>query len=193
MPSDAAGDAHCLAVTERGEVFSWGGDNFGECGHGSYGEQHLLPRRVEALAGAKTRSASAEGFHSLVITEEGALHSFGMNVHGQLGHGSVGAEHSRKMMDALRHVRIAAAAAGQAHSLLLTEDGAVFTWRLNNSGALGSGQRGRKEALPQKVEAFSGLKVMRRGCWGSQQLRRGSSRRALHVGREIRRAARARR
>jgi alpha-tubulin suppressor-like RCC1 family protein len=60
---------------------------------------------------------------------------------------------------ALRHVRIAAGAAGLDRSLALAEDGAVFSWGRNNGGQLGLGRRGGDEALPQKAEALSRLKV----------------------------------
>ena len=116
---------------------------------------------VEALAGARGRgrSASAGSVHSLVVTEEGALYSFGRGIFGVLGHGSVGDERSPMMVDALCHVRIADAAAGVNFSLALTEDGTVFSWGRNTGGQLGPGHKGGDEALPQKVEALSGLKV----------------------------------
>ena len=63
----------------------------------------MLSRRVETLAGDS---------HSFVVTEEGALYSFGYGGDGRLGHGGVGDERSPKMVDALRDVRISAAAAG---------------------------------------------------------------------------------
>ncbi len=116
-----------MAVSERGEVFSWGLDRHGQCGLGRSGEPHLLPRRVKALTRSVARSASAGGVHSLVVTEDGAPYSFGKGAHGQLGHGSVGDEHSPKMVDALCHVRIAAAAAGSFFSLALTADDTVFS------------------------------------------------------------------
>ncbi len=72
---------------------------------------------MEALAGARARSASAGEAHCLVVTEEGALYSFGRGVEGQLGHGRVEVEPFPKMVNALRHVRIVAAAAGCKFSL----------------------------------------------------------------------------
>ncbi len=75
--SFSTGDHHCLTVTERGEVFSWGRGVYGQCGHGSSSNQQLLPRRVEAQTCVRTRNASAGAGHSLVVTKDGALYSFG--------------------------------------------------------------------------------------------------------------------
>ena len=59
----AAGEGHCLAVTEMGELFSWGWNAFGQCGHGYDDDDdeacQFLLRLVEALACVRVRSASA--------------------------------------------------------------------------------------------------------------------------------------
>ncbi len=116
--SVATGDYHCLAVTQRGEVFSCGFDLYGQCGHGSHGHDQLLPRRVEALTGVNAHKASAGRIHSLVVTEECTLYSLGEGSNGQLGHSSLDAEYSPKMVDALRDVHVTATAAVGGHSHL---------------------------------------------------------------------------
>ena len=63
------------------------------------------------------------------------------------------------MVDALCHVRIAAAAAGYNHTLALAEDGMAFSWGNNVEGQLGLGRIGGIEPLPQRVEALSGIQV----------------------------------
>ena len=63
------------------------------------------------------------------------------------------------MVDALRHVRIVAAAAAFKHSLALAEDGTVFAWGGNHYGALGLQRIGGSVLLPQRIEALSGFKV----------------------------------
>jgi hypothetical protein len=163
---------HCLAVTESGEVFSWGYNTRGQCGHTDGPADdfnsgvEMLPRRVEALARVRARSASAGNDHSLVVTEEGIVYSFGGGSSGQLGHGAISYDICDPMIvDALRHVRIVATAAGDFHSIALTADGVVFSWGCNEYGQLGLWQVGedvamlQEVALPQKVEALCGLNV----------------------------------
>ena len=95
----ATGAKHILAVSECGQVFSWGNDSFGQCGIGGTKRpfdwfqrqtNYLLPRHVVALQGTPVRIASASGFHSLVVTWDGRLYAFGRNFHGQLGVGQNG-------------------------------------------------------------------------------------------------------
>ena len=151
---------HCMAVTERGDVFSWGSNSDGQCGLGRsvVGENLFSPRLVEALAGVHVRSASAGNLHSLVVTEDGNVYSFGGGEDGALGHGTFDDRCDPTIVDALRHVRIVATAA-QCHSIALTVDGAVFSWGCNNLGQLGLRQCGEDAALPQRVDALSGIDV----------------------------------
>jgi alpha-tubulin suppressor-like RCC1 family protein len=84
------------------------------------------------------------------------MYSFGNCEFGQLGHGSFDCESSPKIVDALRHVRIATPAAGRFHSRALSDDGTVYSWGFVRPP--GGHSRGR-EPLPQKVEALRGLCV----------------------------------
>ena len=151
---------HCIAVTEICEVFSWGLNNYGQCGNGSSGDHQLLPQRAEALAGVRARSASAGKWHSLVVTEEGTVYSFGEGSEGQLGHGTFDDRCDPAIVKALRRLRIVATAAGACHSIALTVDGMVFSWGANESAQLGLGKRvfylnqglPRKASLPKKVK-----------------------------------------
>ena len=87
------------------------------------------------------------------------MYSFGHGTNGQLGRGSVGDCRSPKVVDALRHVRIVAAAAAYDHSVALAEDGTVFAWGDNGYSELGLGRSGSSEPLPQRVEALNWIKV----------------------------------
>ena len=81
----SAGGVHSLAITADGAVWSWGLGGFGELGHGDM-HQQLLPKKVEALA-ERVVAVSAGYDHSLAITADGSVWSWGSGGNGQLGHG----------------------------------------------------------------------------------------------------------
>ena len=98
----AAGDAHSLAATSDGILFSWGNDRAGQLGHGgssgggrdrdnrdSNKDMCLYPRRVDALKRYHAVAVAAGALHSLVVTRENqsttTLWAFGSNKQGQLG------------------------------------------------------------------------------------------------------------
>ena len=165
--SAAAGHFHCLVATEEGHVYSWGHAQFGRCGHcRSPGNSNGLwqveaqPRRVLALEGVRARSVAAADYHSLVVTESGALYSFGYGAHGRVYHGRDEDECLPSPVDALGHVHIVAAVTGGRHSVALTEDGTVFAWGKNSNGELGLGSIGRNEHLPRCVDTLCGVSVV---------------------------------
>ena len=55
-------------------------------GHGDE-ETQLLPKKVEAFAGRRVVAVSAGGDHSLALTADGTLWSWGGGASGSLGHG----------------------------------------------------------------------------------------------------------
>ncbi|KAG8347573.1 putative Regulator of chromosome condensation (RCC1) repeat [Trypanosoma vivax] len=99
------------------------------------------PRRVTPLSRTATsRVASGAGFH-IVIDQSGQLYTFGSNSRGQLGYGL--RSHMRRkphLHQTLRQHFFVMAAAGSAHSLVLTSSGIVYGAGSNESGQLGLGE-----------------------------------------------------
>ena len=84
--SIASSENHSLAVTDRGDVFSWGSDRFGQLGHGKQGKEEGIPKRVEGLLKRLVVVGVAVGdCHSICFSEKGELFAWGSNQHGQLG------------------------------------------------------------------------------------------------------------
>ena len=153
----SAGQHHSLALTADGAVWSWGEGYFGKLGHGD--QQHqLLPKKIEALAGQRVVAVSAGGHHSLAITADGAVWSWGRGVDGRLGHGDEVDLLMPKKVEALAGRRVVAVAAGTNHSLALTADGAVWSWGHGGAGRLGHGDE-QQQLLPTKIEAFAGQRL----------------------------------
>ena len=162
----SARDSHSLALTADGAVWSWGdgvlGDGGGgDCcplGHGDEQNQ-LLPKKIEALAGQRVVAVSAGQYHSLALTADSAVWSWGNGARGRLGHGDLQHQLLPKKIEAFAGQRVVAVSAGAGHSLALTADGSVWSWGDGAGGKLGHGNR-QEQWLPKTVEAFAGQRVV---------------------------------
>jgi E3 ubiquitin-protein ligase HERC4 len=66
----SAGSEHSVALTDSGEVYTWGGDPEGQLGLGSSNESHvqLIPHLVLSLSKFKITEIAAGGAHTLALT-----------------------------------------------------------------------------------------------------------------------------
>ncbi|XP_023758647.1 ultraviolet-B receptor UVR8 [Lactuca sativa] len=85
----AAGEAHTLALTADGDVYSWGRGTFGRLGNGSEVDQ-FFPVKIEfSLTDKRDKvkivGISAGAYHSLALADDGSVWSWGYNAYGQLG------------------------------------------------------------------------------------------------------------
>ncbi|KAJ0083548.1 hypothetical protein Patl1_30283 [Pistacia atlantica] len=81
----ALGSEHSVAVTDEGEVLSWGGGGSGRLGHGH--ESSILgflsssseytPRLIKEFEKVKVKNAAAGLLHSVCIDEKGCVFIFG--------------------------------------------------------------------------------------------------------------------
>ena len=122
-------------------------------GHGDL-QQQLLPKKVEALAGRRVVAVAAGSVHSLALTADGAVWSWGGGVDGRLGHGDGQRQLLPKKVEALAGQRAVALSAGYNHSIALTADGGAYTWGKGERGCLGHGEDVSNQLLPKKVEAW---------------------------------------
>ena len=123
-------------------------------GHGDEQEQ-LLPKKVEALAGRNVVAILAGVYHSLAITANGAVWSWGSGCFGRLGHGNQQQQLLPKKIEALAGGRVVAVSAGGGHSLAVTADGDTFTWGAGSHSCLGHGEDLSNQLLPKKIEVWA--------------------------------------
>ncbi|KAG2485744.1 hypothetical protein HYH03_015553 [Edaphochlamys debaryana] len=83
----AGGWRHTMAADVEGGLWAWGWNKFGQLGLGD-GEDRSAPTRVEgALAGRRVAQLACGWRHTLAVTQDGAVFSWGRGVNGQLGLG----------------------------------------------------------------------------------------------------------
>nr|ACF87469.1 unknown [Zea mays] len=88
MQDVAAGLWHTVCTSVDGDVYSFGGNQFGQLGTGS-DQAETVPKLVDAtsLENKNARSVSCGARHSAIITDEGEVFCWGWNKYGQLGLG----------------------------------------------------------------------------------------------------------
>ena len=160
----AAGRMHSAFADAEGRLLTCGtdGDGHGFLGHGDEVVDGSIPAPLplESLGWPLVRivAVAAHTMHSLALSADGAVFSFGQGRCGKLGHGDEATEWRPRRVVALEHEHAAGVAAGQQHSLVLTSAGGVYSFGSGFAGKLGHGDR-RNQLAPRRVEALRGLKV----------------------------------
>ena len=118
------------------------------------------PMVVLALTGKKVVGASAGNKHTVVWTEGGEVYTFGDGGAGRLGHGGSETELVPRVVQALVGKGVVGASAGGRHTVVWTEGGEVYTFGYVMFGQLGHGAVMGTPAMPTRVQALTGNKVV---------------------------------
>jgi hypothetical protein len=140
-----AGDRHALALTRCGRVYSWGAEGRNNPVHGlgsdsndgSDGDEgdnggdeidYHVPQLLPALLHERVRAIAAGPDTSCTVTDAGALHTWGGNTHGNLGHGDVLDRDRPTLVTALHGIRVVGASMHDKHTLALAADDSVYAF-----------------------------------------------------------------
>lgn len=140
----SAAKFHSVAVSAKGEVYTWGYGRGGRLGHPDFdihsGQAAVItPRKVTSgLGSRRVKAIAAAKHHTVVATEGGEVFTWGSNREGQLGYTSVDSQATPRRVSSLKS-KIVAVAAANKHTAVVSESGEVFTWGCNKDGQLGYG------------------------------------------------------
>lgn len=145
--SSASGQAHTLALTDAGEVVTFGTSARGALGQGPEVRQ-TPPLLMRLTIEVRILFVAAGARHSLMVADSGKVFSFGDNSCGQLGTDMVDEKKKAlKYADTpvvvggpLFDVPVVRIAVGDDHNLAVTEESKVYAWGANANGQLGIGR-----------------------------------------------------
>lgn len=143
-PMATSGLNFSVALKADGTVWTWGDNTYCQLGRGYTGNDvnglYALPGQVLTAANTPLTgivAISAGAYHTLAVDRDGVVWSWGHNGQGQLGRGNSSDSAYAVQVTGLSDVKAAAVAAGERHSLVLTQDGYVYAFGQNNRGQLG--------------------------------------------------------
>lgn len=154
--SMVGGQNHSMILTKSGAVFTYGDNTYGQLGTGDT-RSIDSPTSITTAFEGKVVQIAALGNHSLALTEDGRIYSWGQNNHGQVGNGRIGDGYDvLSPMDITNSLglpagtRVIEVYAAWESSFALTNDGRIFAWGANNQGQLATGDIGDK-SLPTEI------------------------------------------
>ncbi|BAT09398.1 RCC1 domain-containing protein RUG3, mitochondrial [Oryza sativa Japonica Group] len=167
----ATSGAHTAAITDSGELYTWGRDEGdGRLGLGSGGGPGeagslSVPSKVNALP-VSVAAVACGGFFTMALTSDGQLWSWGANSNFELGRGSNSSDWRPQLIPSLKNLHVIQVACGGYHSLALTDEGVVLSWGHGGHGQLGHPTL-QNHRVPLAIKALSEERIVYIACGGS--------------------------
>lgn len=139
-PSYASGKDFILYLDDRGDVWAFGNNVYGQLGSGKDGAslpKSDVPVKVKGLS--NIASVHAGNQTAFAVGEDGKLYGWGHNALGQLGLGNDVTNKATPVILALDGANIVAIDSGHGHTVALMKDGRIYTFGDNRYGQLGDG------------------------------------------------------
>lgn len=147
----SAGNGFSLALCDDGAVYSWGVNDYGQLGNGTF-TNNSLPEQIATLSNVIAIASGAN--FSLALKADGTVWAWGWNEASQLGNGKVTISNVPVQVKNL--TGIVAISSGDVHSHALKNDGTVWAWGSNEFGQYGNGTK-NPSFIPVKVDALTNV------------------------------------
>uniref|UniRef100_A0A1A7WGB9 Inhibitor of Bruton agammaglobulinemia tyrosine kinase n=1 Tax=Iconisemion striatum TaxID=60296 RepID=A0A1A7WGB9_9TELE len=138
--------------TDPTEVYTWGNNTNFSLGHGNQESRHH-PELVDVFArtGVYIKQVVLCKFHSVFLSQKGQVFTCGHGQGGRLGHGDEQTYLVPRMVEGLMSHHCSQVAAAKDHTVVLTEEGYVYTFGLNTFHQLGLAPPPASAHVPKQV------------------------------------------
>lgn len=147
------GPNHCVAVSDRGEVFTWGASNsHGQLGTGHRNEvgdedekENEIPRKVDMPKQTTIVQAACGLYHSVFLDSDGIVYGMGDDTWTQLARNAEPWISNRNdpessvfgKAELISDLPVSQIECGDEHTVFLVKDGTLFSCGTNSYGQLG--------------------------------------------------------
>ncbi|PSR84717.1 E3 ubiquitin-protein like [Actinidia chinensis var. chinensis] len=145
----SCGGFFTMALTKEGQLWNWGANSNYELGRGD-NVGGWKPKPIASLEGVRIIQIASGGYHSLALTDEGKVLSWGFGGHGQLGHFSTQNQKIPTTIEGLTGEKVVHIACGGSSSAAVTDNGKLYMWGNAKDSQLGI--PGLPEVQPFPVE-----------------------------------------
>ncbi|XP_057690335.1 inhibitor of Bruton tyrosine kinase isoform X2 [Corythoichthys intestinalis] len=134
------------------EVYTWGNNSNFSLGHGNQdSRQHPELVDVFAKTGVYVKQVVLCKFHSVFLSKKGQVFTCGHGQGGRLGHGDEQTYLVPRLVEGLMSHHCSQVAAAKDHTVVLTEEGYVYTFGLNTFHQLGLTPPPASAHVPKQV------------------------------------------
>lgn len=153
----AVGEYHMVVVVDDGSLWSFGKNRVGQLGHSN--ARPGFPSPVDGLDGVKVVDVACGRQHSVALSSDGEVYTWGFGKDGALGHGSRDSVGTPKKVEGLAGKHVTEVACGREFTLALTSTGEVFAWGRDDVGQLGQGM-GSTRRSPVQVASLGASPIV---------------------------------
>ncbi|KAF0690438.1 Aste57867_18170 [Aphanomyces stellatus] len=158
--------SHALALAKAGEVYSWGSNPHGQLGAENAAKHHQTPVVVGGIESFVSVSIGVGAQHSIAVCDrvkgrDGVVFAWGANSHAQLGvdldDGATAAFYPIEVTS-LHGIVVRKVSCGTLHSVVVTEQGDVYSWGCNDGGRLAHPMCAADDNIvsrPRQVKGFA--------------------------------------
>lgn len=123
----SCGLGHALFLEQNGRVYSWGNGGNGRLGHGD-SQDRAEACLLDSLFDEDIVRVQCGASHSLALTRQGRVYTWGKNSQGQCGLGNMEDVFKPQLLKRLQDQVVVQLTAGWEHSIALTHEGKMYSW-----------------------------------------------------------------
>jgi alpha-tubulin suppressor-like RCC1 family protein len=185
----AAGGSHSIALASDGSVWSWGLNTNGQLGDNTMTLRNTPVHALTGVSGCAVNlcnivAVAGGAGHTVGLSADGTVYTWGYNLHGQLGNGNTATDmHTPVHVCAVGQTApcgaflsdIGAISANGWDTMAASNAGTAYTWGFGTYGELGNNSTTANQNVPVQVSGLANVATISEGTYHSTAVKADGS------------------